>query len=165
MAFLWNFLDYKKKKNLCNSVKKYSKKSYLHKARENRIMGSKKFWSTVKPRRSKCFLHNDNTSIELDNKIIAGEFELAKKLNSQYINVVKSRSNKIINSACRISKIDIDATFIDRFKNHWRIISIKNEFLPIAELNIKTTTVNQIYKITGSLDAKKATDAQFQCRL
>ena len=90
---------------------------------------------------------------------------MAKKLNSQYINVVKSRSNKIINSACRISKIEIDATFIDRFKNHWRIISIKNEFLPIAELNIKTTTVNQIYKITGSLDAKKATDAQFQCRL
>ena len=49
------FLDYKKKKNLCNFLKKYSKNTYLHKARENRILGSKKFWSTVKPFDQKAF--------------------------------------------------------------------------------------------------------------
>ena len=38
-----------------------------------------------------------------------------------------------------------------------RIISIKNEFRPIAELNIKAATVDQINKMTRSLDAKKAT--------
>ena len=40
-------------------------------------MGSKKFSSTVKPfLSSKCFIHNDNVTIELDNKIIAVKSEL-----------------------------------------------------------------------------------------
>ena len=41
-------------------------------------MGSKKFWSTVKPfPSSKDFIHNDDISIEIDNKIIEDEPELA----------------------------------------------------------------------------------------
>ena len=53
------------------------------------------------------------------------------------------------------------ATIIDKFSNHWSIISIKNEFPPIAELNIKAATVDQINKIIRRLDAEKAT-AKFQ---
>ena len=37
---------------------------------------------------------------------------------------------------------------IDKFRNHPSIISIKNEFRPAAELNIKAATVDQIDKIT-----------------
>ena len=43
------------------------------------------------------------------------------------------------------------ATIIDKFKNHPSIISIKNEFQPTAERNIKAATVDQ------TLNAKKAT--------
>ena len=45
---------------------------------------------------------------------------------------------------------------IDKFRNHPSIISIKNEFRPAAELNIKAATVDQIDKTTRSLDARNA---------
>ena len=58
-----NFLAYKKAKKLRNSVNKKAKKTYFEKATENGIMGSKKFWSTVKPfLSSKGFIHNDDTN-------------------------------------------------------------------------------------------------------
>ena len=59
-------------------------------------MGSKKFWSTVKPFfLSRGFIHKDNISIEIDYKVIKNESELAKQFNSHYINTVKSASNEI----------------------------------------------------------------------
>ena len=49
-------------------------------------MGSKKPWSTGKPfLSSKGFIHNDDISIEIDNKIIEDESELAKTFHSHYI--------------------------------------------------------------------------------
>ena len=48
-------------------------------------MGSKKFWSTVKPfLSSESCIHNDNISIETDNKIIEDESELAKQFNNTH---------------------------------------------------------------------------------
>ena len=57
---------------LCNSLNKKAKKTYFEKATENRIMmGSQKFWSTVNLfLSSKGFAHNNEISIEIDNKII-----------------------------------------------------------------------------------------------
>ena len=46
---------------------------------------------------------------------------------------------------------------IDKFKNHWSIVSIKNTFPPTVELNVKAATVNQINQIIRSLDVVKAT--------
>ena len=43
---------------------------------------------------SKGFIHNNGISIEIDNKIIETESELAKKFNSHYINIVKSTTGK-----------------------------------------------------------------------
>ena len=57
----------------------------------------------------------------------------------------------------RISEKEIAAIITDKFKNHPSFINIKNEFRPIAELNNKAATVDQINKIIKSLDAKKAT--------
>ena len=90
-----NFLAYKKAKNLCNSLNKKAKKTYFEKATENGIMGSKMFWSTVKPFLSpKGFIHNNDTTIETDSKIIEDKSELAKTFNSHYINIVKSTTGK-----------------------------------------------------------------------
>ena len=51
-------------------------------------MGSKKFWSTVKPfLSSKCFIHNNDITIEIDNTIIEDKSESAKTFNSRYINI------------------------------------------------------------------------------
>ena len=60
------------------------KKIYFEKATENRIMGSKKFWSAGKPvfLLSKGFIHINIISIEIDNKIIEDNPELAKQFNS-----------------------------------------------------------------------------------
>ena len=41
MAFLWNFLVYKKAKRLCNSLNQKAKKIYFEKSAENRITDSK----------------------------------------------------------------------------------------------------------------------------
>ena len=59
------FLAYKKVKNLCNSLNKKAKKPYFEKAAENGIMGSKTFWSTVKPfLSSKGLINNKDISVE-----------------------------------------------------------------------------------------------------
>ena len=81
-----NFLAYKKGKNFCDSLSKKANKTYFEKATENRIMGSKKFWTTVKPfLSSKGFIHNNDITIEIDDKIIEDKSELAKTFNSLYI--------------------------------------------------------------------------------
>ena len=66
---------------LCNSLNKKAKKTYFEKATENGIMGSKRFWSTVKPYlSSKGFIHSNDIAIEIDNKIIEDESKSAKYL-------------------------------------------------------------------------------------
>ena len=82
-------------KNLCKSLNKKAKKTYFAKATENGIMGSKTFWSTVKPFfSSKGFIHNNDITTEINNKIIEDKSELAKTFNSHYINIVKSTTGK-----------------------------------------------------------------------
>ena len=126
-------------------------------------MGSKKFWSTVRPfYSSKGFIHNNDITIEIDNKIIEDESELAKTSNSHYINIVKSTTGrhptKLGTLARRISEKEIVATIIDKFKNHPSIINIKNEFRPTAELYFKAATVDQINKVIRRLGAKEAAE-------
>ena len=99
-------------------------------------------------------------TIEIDKKIIEDKSELTKTFNSHYINIVKSTTGKhpikLGTLASRISKKEIVTAITDKFKNHSSIISIKNEFQPAAELNIKAATVKQVNKIIRSLNAKKA---------
>ena len=128
---------------------------------KKRNHGSKKFWSTVKPfLSSKGFIHNNDITIEINNKTIKDKSELAQTFNSHYINIVEStigkHPTKLETLASRISEKEIVATIIDKFKNHPSIISNKNEFRPTAELNIKAATVDQINKIIRSLDTKRA---------
>ena len=122
----------------------------------------------VKKSSSKGFIYNDTISIEIDNKIIEHESELAKKFNSHYINIVKSTTSKHATKlgtlVSRVSKKEIFATTID--KNHLSIMSIKNEFPTVAELNIKAATVDHINKIIRSLDTKRQQDQlKFQLKL
>ena len=126
---LKNLLAYKKAKNLYNSLNK-EEKAYFEKAAENGIMCSEKFWSTVKPfLSSKCFINNNDITIEIDNKIIEDKSELAKTFNSHYVSIVKSTTVKhptILGTlASRICEKGIVATIINKFKNHPSIISIK----------------------------------------
>ena len=65
------FLAYKKAKNLCNSLNKKAKKTY----------------STIKR-----FNHNNDISIDIENKIIEDETELAKTCRSHYIDILKKYS-------------------------------------------------------------------------
>ena len=103
-------------------------------------MGSKMFWSTVIPFfSSKRLIHNDNISIEVGNEIIADEYPTN-------LETVPST----------VSKKEIVAIIIDKFKNHPSIISMTNELPPTTELNTKAATVDQINKIIRRLDAKKA---------
>ena len=79
-----NFLAYSKEKNLCNSLNKKAKNTYFERAKENGIMGS-----TLKPfLSSKGFIHNNDITVEIDNKIIEGKSELAKTFNLHCIHIV-----------------------------------------------------------------------------
>ena len=94
--------------------------------------------------------------------MIEYESELAKTFNSHYINIVKSTTGKhptkLGTLASRISEKEVVATIIDKFKNHPSIISIKYEFRPTAELNIKAATDDQRNKIIRRLEAKRQQD-------
>ena len=105
-------------------------------------MGNKEFWSTVKHfLSSKGFIHNNDISIEIDDKVIEDESELAKTFNLYYANIAKSTTGKhptkLGTLANRVREKEIVATIIDKFKNHPNIIIIKYEFRPTAKLNIK----------------------------
>ena len=63
---------------------------------------------------------------------------------------------KLETLANRIREKEIGTTIIDKFKNHPSVVTIKNEFRPTAELNIKAATVDQINTIIRSLGTKKA---------
>ena len=97
------------------------------------------FWSAVKPfLSSKRFINNNDITIEIDNKIIEDKSESAKTFNSHYINIVKSSTgSKHATLASRISEKETVAIIIDKSENHPSIISIKNEFRPTAELNLR----------------------------
>ena len=102
-------------------------------------------------------------SIDTDNKITEDKPELAKKFNPDYINIVKSTTGgkhptKLGTVTNRVSEKEIVANITDKFKNHSSIISIKNEFPPTAELNIKAATFDQLNEIIRNLEAKKATE-------
>ena len=88
------FMADKKLKNLRNSLNKKAKKSYLEKAAENGIMGSKMLGvqSNLSFHQKTSFIIL--TTIEIDNKIIENKSELAKTFNSDYINIVKSTTSK-----------------------------------------------------------------------
>ena len=139
-----NFLAYKKVKNLRNTLNTKAKNTCFEKAIENEIMGSKRFQSTVKP------FFSSKGFIEIDNKIIKDESELAKKFNSCYINIVKSTTGKHPTKfgtlTSRISQNQIAATIIDKCKTHQSILNIKNQFTPTAELNVKPAAVDHINK-------------------
>ena len=147
-----NFLAYKK-----------TKKTNFEKATENEIMGSKMFWRTAKPfLSSKGLIHNNDITIEIDDKIIEDKSELAKAFKSHYIKIVKSTAvkhpTKLGTLASSINEKEVITTITDKFKNHPSIISIRNEFRPTAELNINPATADQINKIIRRLDAKKQQD-------
>ena len=96
------------------------------------------FWSAVKPfLSSKRFINNNDITIEIDNKIIEDKSESAKTFNSHYINIVKCSTGKRATLASRISEKETVAIIIDKSENHPSIISIKNEFRPTAELNLR----------------------------
>ena len=84
-------------------------------------MGKKKFWSTVKPfLASKGFIHNNDISIKIDNKVIEDESELA--FNLHYTNIVKSTTGKhptkLGTLANRVSEKEIVAT-IKKSSQHY----------------------------------------------
>ena len=59
---------------------------------------------------------------------------------------------KLETLASRVSKKEITAPNIDKFKNYVNIISIKNECSPTAELN-QAATIDEMNKIIKCLDA------------
>ena len=80
-----------KKKNICLKAKK----GYFNKATADEVMSKRKFWNTVKPfLTSKGFLHNDNTSIDINGNIVEDEQNLTKEFNSHYINIAETTSDK-----------------------------------------------------------------------
>ena len=96
------------------------------------------FWGAVKPfLSSKRFINNNDITIEIDNKIIEDKSESAKTFNSHYINIVKSSTGRHATLASRISEKETVAIITDKSENHPSIISIKNEFRPTAELNLR----------------------------
>ena len=85
----------KKRKKRGNSLNEKVKKTYFGKATEHEIIGSKKFWSKVNLfLLSKGFIHNNDITIKIYNKIIENESELAKAFNLHDMNIVKSTTGK-----------------------------------------------------------------------
>ena len=123
----------KKRKTFAILSTKKRIRLYFEKAKENGIIGSKKFLSTFKLfLSSKGFIHNNDITIEIDSKIIEDTSELAQTFNSYYINILKSTTGKHPTKlellASRISEKEIVANITDKFKNPPSIISSKMNF-------------------------------------
>ena len=86
-----NLTDYKRKRNLCISLKRKRIISFLNNVTKRGITTNKNFWVFIKGfLTNKGFLENkDITVIEL-NKIITRKIKLAKTFSKHYNNVGKS---------------------------------------------------------------------------
>ena len=123
-----NFLEYKKPKNIWNSLNKKAKKDYFKKATADGVMNNRKFWNTVKPVViSKDFFHNDNISIDIYGNIVEDLQNLTKEFNSYYINMAKTTSGKpsmkLENNLDYINHSLITKRIIKKYTNHlvWKI--------------------------------------------
>ena len=86
-------LDYKKAKNICNNLNKFTKKPQFHKVIRKVFVSNKAFWNTVKSfLRNKGFLINKNITIKHKDKIVTDNYKLARLFNNDYIDIVESTS-------------------------------------------------------------------------
>ena len=110
-------------------------------------MVRKKFCSATKPfLSSKCFIHNDNISIEIYNKIIEGKSQLAKKFNSNYINIVKSTTSK------HPTKLGIKnclrLIYNERISSYEELLD-KDNFVSIHQKNLQKLVIEMFKTYTG----------------
>ena len=91
--FRENFLDFKKAKNTCNNLSKFTKKSNFNKVTSKSFVSNKAFCNTLKPfLTNKGFLTNENITIKHKDKIVTDNSKLAHLFNNYYINIVENTS-------------------------------------------------------------------------
>ena len=125
-----NFLDYKKAKNTCNNLSKFTK-SYFDKVTSKGFVSNKAFWNTVKPfLTNKGFLTNANITIKHKDKIVNDNSKLAHLFNSHYINIVENTSGmppeNIGNLECKSDDHFTVEKIIKHYKNHASIEKIRS---------------------------------------
>ena len=81
-----NFLDYKKAKNTCSNLSKFSQRSYFNKVTSKGFVNNKAFWNTVKPfLTNQGFLTNENKTIKHKDKIVIDNSKLTNLFNNHYV--------------------------------------------------------------------------------
>ena len=84
---------YKRQRNKCVKLRKKAVKEYFNKITEAGVVENKIFWKVMKPFvTNKSGLSNNNIMIIQNNNLITNEKELAKTLNSHFINIVEKSS-------------------------------------------------------------------------
>ena len=157
-----SFLDYKKAKNTCHNLSKFTKKSYFDKVTSKGFVSNKAFWTTVKPfLTSKGFLTNKNITIKHKDKIVTDNSKLAHSFNNHYINIVENTSEmppKIFgNPECKSDDHLTVEKIVKHYKNHQSIEKINKICNKKENFDIPTTTTEEINKIIKELGPKKAT--------
>ena len=81
-----NFLDYKKAKNTCSNLSKFSQKSYVNKVTSKDFVNNKAFWNTLKPfLTNKGFFTNENKTIKHKDTIVIDNSKLTHLFNNHYV--------------------------------------------------------------------------------
>ena len=160
-----NKVAYKKQRNLCVSIRRKSITNYLNKFTNKGLETNKSFWKFIKP-----FLTNKGSLTDCDilivdeEKIISGDFELAKTFNNHYINTVKINSGFTPLKITSQSKDDLSVIdeIICPYQDHPSVKQIKNAIItsntpkPIY-FSFEPTNPVEVQKRLKILTLKKAT--------
>ena len=154
-----NKSNYTKKRNLCVTLLRKSKREYYGNLNEKLVCDNKKFWKTVKPLLSNKTISNKKITLVENGNIIRNECDAAKVFNSFFTNVVKNLEIPQYNINDQICKSIQDPLIqaVVRFRKHPSIIAIEKNCNANFKFNFFSTSKDEILKEIASLNTSKAT--------
>ena len=154
---------YKKQRNYCTNLLKYTKKCYYGNLNVSQICDNKKFWQTVKPLFSEKALssHANGISLVEGENVISNDEQLTEIFNEFFSNAVKNLDISLHltseSSNCSFPE-DTDPIIIAiaKYENHPSIHKIKDKFRENDNFSFKRTDVASVCMEIEKLDLSKA---------
>ena len=150
-------LAYKKQRNFVSRLYKKERKRYYNGLDIRKITDNKKFWATMNPLFSGRSSSNHVNAIEINDKIITEDAEIAQNMNNYFANSVKNldiQENRFLLQETR-NFLDPIETIIRKYELHPSIKKIREKVYP-SNFSFSEVSSHEIEKLLQNLNPKKS---------
>ena len=150
---------YTKRRNLCVTLLRKSKREHFDNLNEKNVCDNKKFWRVVEPLLSSKIISNEKITVVEGDKIIRGNNETAKVLNEFFANIATNLNIPQFNQTDRTSENISDPVIkaIVKYSVHPSIIAIKENCTSKFSFNFSFAEKVDIPNEIKMLQSNKAT--------